>query len=230
MKISAINGYSFNNVNFEARRKKDIDVPVHKATPVKAIPLALLIAMSPVNAQVPTGPRTAKQVEYSIPDEKEITTQFQIKNATPDGSPGIVTIYDTGNNKKSMEIHLNNKISSYAIDVNDNVVNAYRLKEVDIIPEELYSKIETVSTVGGHSTVKKRFYVVGSGTEYTNPPRAVDETIELMEVSNPIIGTASHQKYEISEDLYKYLKKVLKEQIAINEENASSFIIKGRRQ
>lgn len=155
MKISALNSYSFNNVNFEGHKKKEVGTPIHKASPAKAIPVTLLIAMSPVNAQIPTGPREAKQVENIVFCENDTIAEFPFKNATPEGNVGAITIYDSGENKRTIGIHLNKHIRSYAVDINNNVVEGYRLKEIDIVPEELSSKTEIRNYLGGKQVVKK---------------------------------------------------------------------------
>lgn len=49
MKISAVNSYNFNKINFEGKKAK-AQAPTHSASPIKSIPLAVLLAMSPLNA------------------------------------------------------------------------------------------------------------------------------------------------------------------------------------
>ena len=229
MKINAVNSYHFDKINFESKRQKNVQAPAYTTSTLKAIPVALLMAMSPVNAQEPMTPRDAKQVEYAIPDEEEIITQFRFENATPDGNAGFISVRSADNNKKSVEIHLNNKISSYAVDVNGNVVDAYRLREIEIKPEKLSSIVESKSYMNGGTSVKTRYYVIGSGTEYTNPPKPIDRTLDVREVSQPIVMKVEHKKYEISGKLYKYLKDLLKDNVEINEERSSTFIMEGRR-
>ena len=50
MKINAVDSYRVNNIHFEGKKNKEIQKPVHSANPIKAIPVAVLIAMSPLNA------------------------------------------------------------------------------------------------------------------------------------------------------------------------------------
>lgn len=73
------------------------------------------------------------------------------------------------------------------------------------------------------------FYVTGSGTECIYPPQPLDKNVQIREVSHLIEGNVSHERYEISEDLYKYLKEKLKDRVAINEEENATFVIEGSR-
>lgn len=228
MKISAINGYSFNNANFEARRRKEVDAPVHKVNPAKAIPLALLIAMSPVNAQVPTGPRTAYVTEQMMQEENETVAQNYVKKATPEGFPARIDVYCPDGSSKKLVVSFPKKISSYAIDKDGNIVDAYRIREITITPEALSCYKSTRNFRDGKEVIEK-YYVTGSGTEYTDVPQAADSSVILKDGTRPINSKVEHFRYEISEDLYKMIKNMIGDKIPVDEQVESSYVIHGKK-
>ena len=228
MKISAINNCRFNNINFEGKKSRNLQTPVHSSTPVKAIPVALLMAMSPINTPVTVAQSSAAQTEYSIPEE-DLATKYIFTEAMPDGSAGMITVHRNGEGKDIVELHLKNKIDSYALDQQNNMVDAYRLREIDIIPEKLYSKIETRNSSSGGKKVEAKYYVVGSGKEYTDTPQPFDKAIKLRDDTQPIILDVHSKRYEISKKLYNHLKLMMDGKIEIKEEHSSVFVIEGRR-
>ena len=75
MKINAIENYRLNNIQFESNKNKGIQKPVHSSNPIKAIPVAVLVAMSPLNA-----PETHA---IPLPLQTEITSSVRQKTSRP---------------------------------------------------------------------------------------------------------------------------------------------------
>ena len=209
MQINSINSYRFTNINFEGRKSKEVQKPVHSASPIKAIPVAFLIAMSPLNAPLQAqSPLTeTTSVNYI---EDDLHGYHYDKGKTSDGTHCQLTLYTSDDNKESAEISLTKRLLSYAIDENNNVVNAYRIKEVIMTPKAVYKKTETVDNIDGSKDIKTKYYAEGSGTEYISVPLSINPNIVLNEDAEPMENDFDSARYEISADLYKSLKKLLK--------------------
>ena len=209
MKINAINNYRFTNINFEGRKSKEVQKPAHSASPIKAIPVAFLIAMSPLNAPLQAQSPLAETASVNY-IEDDLHGYHYDKGKTSDGTYCKLTLYTSDDNKKYAEIGLTKRLLSYAIDENNNVVNAYRIKEVVMTPKAVYKKTETVNNIDGSKDIKTKYYAEGSGTEYISVPLSSNPNIALNEDAEPMESKFDNAKYEISADLYKSLKKMLK--------------------
>lgn len=64
MKVNAINSYKFNNVHFEGKKSKQDNRIMNTTTPIKAVPVIVLMAMSPVNAPVMPKAMAAESAQY----------------------------------------------------------------------------------------------------------------------------------------------------------------------
>ena len=64
MKVNAINSYKFNNVHFEGKKSKQANRIMNTTTPIKAVPVIVLMAMSPVNAPVMPKAMAAESAQY----------------------------------------------------------------------------------------------------------------------------------------------------------------------
>lgn len=223
MKVNAISNYNFKNIHFESKKNTEIQKPVHASNPIKAIPLAVLLAMSPLNtpAQTQTKPTQAEYTQYT--DNNALTGKYYNKGVTPKGVHCQMTVFDNEDKHKSVVLNLTQKIGSYAIDTNRNVVDAYRIKEVELIPEKLYSKTEIVNFVNGKKEVNTKYYVIGSGTEYTSVPMVNDTSVVLKQGTNTTVFDVNQERYEINESMYNSLKEILKDQIPVDEEASTIY-------
>lgn len=209
MRINSINNYNFANVPFEGCKNNDVQTPVHSANPIKAIPVAVLIAMSPLNAPIQAqNPLFKTSTVHYVEDS--IHGYHYDKGKTSDGTHCKLNVYTSEDNEKAAEISLTKRIPSYAVDTNNNVVNAYRIKEVIMKPKVVYKKTETVDNINGSKDIKTKYYAIGSGTEYISVPLSNNPNIVLNKNAEPIEHDFDNAKYEISADLYKSLKKILK--------------------
>lgn len=209
MHINAINNYRFNNIHYKGKKQNEIQKPVHTSSTIKAIPVAVLIAMSPLNAplQAQNSLVQTTSVNYI---EDEIHGYHYDKGKTSDGTYCKMTVNTSEDNEKIIEINLTKRIPSFAVDENNNVVNAYRVREVEMIPESVCKKTETVDNFDGSKDIKTKYYVIGSGTEYTSVPLVNNPNIVLNNEVEPIVTDFSNAKYEISAELYRSLKGMLK--------------------
>ena len=77
MKVNAINSYKFNNVHFEGKKSKQDNRIMNTTTPIKAVPVIVLMAMSPLNAPLMNAKPVVSaepQTEISAKQEKVVAT------------------------------------------------------------------------------------------------------------------------------------------------------------
>ena len=227
MKVSAINCFEYNNTLFQGKKNKETPAPVHTSSPLKAIPVAVLIAMSPLNTPVVNAQEPSTTIEYADSKSELVAQDFFHSNKANIGSCRV-DVYKTKNGEKYVELHIAKKIDSYALDDKGNFVDAYRLKEVILNPVGISGNIETRNYSKSGQKVIAAYYVTGSGSEYTSEPKTLDPDAKLRK-TQPMSRNFDNEKFEIPAEAYKHLKKVLKGQIDINEEHSSNFVIEGRR-
>ena len=233
MQIQAINNYHLNQINFESKQKNQAEAPAHATTPLKSIPVALLIAMSPVKAPMvkAQAPATRTEVITAYEDEDEDfedtekVIQFSFDNAMKDGRPCRITVYNSVENGRTVKLHFDTQIKAYAMTVDGDIVDAYRNREIDISPEELFSETEVRDNMKGGKKIETKYYVIGSGREFTEPPRPIDGSVKTKEVTQPIDAKVKHRKYEVSQKLFEYLREILIDNIPVREEEKSTLII-----
>ena len=209
MKINTVEYYKFNNIKFSGGKNNKIQESAHSSNMIKSIPVAVLIAMSPLNAplQAQNSLVQTTSVNYI---EDELHGYHYDKGKTSDGTHCKLTVYEAEDNKKSAEISLTKKLSSYALDKDNNIVDAFRIKEVIMTPTDVYKTTELVDNIDGYKDIKTKYYAVGSGTEYISVPLSTNPNIALNEDAEPMENDFDSARYEISADLYKSLKKLLK--------------------
>ena len=211
MAISAVNSVSFrnnyNNIQFEGKRKQDKGGEHHRmSSPMKAVPLAVLIAMSPLNTV---------QAQNNTFDSKVIQSAI-VKVATPpdykgETRPCEIQYISTDNNDEDIERislmftepmftrkSINGKLTDLYYDYRVGV-NADTLEVCNVITE--YSS--------GRSVSEKRYYVSGEGSilrtgYYTDKGDYInkDGYFEKKKV-----------RYEISKDLYDHIEACMEDEI-----------------
>ena len=221
MKISAVNSYALNNLHFESKRGREINKPVHRANPVKAIPLAMILAMSPLNAPVVNAQQVqAGFVKY--PDD-ELTGRYFCKNATPDGLAGCIKTYMTRDGEEYAKVLLLKDIPIFVMDNSKDFAEAIKKSTIEIIPEEVHvRKITTHFTKNGTEFTKK-YYVTGSGVQYVTDIRDVktDSLIPNQYKGSP--RNVEDETFEVTEDMYKMLIEIANGQFPVSEENTTVF-------
>ena len=202
MAIVPVSNVSFRNnysqVNFEGK-KKDKSSGLYVSNSIKAIPLATLIALSPLNG-------VQAQTNNAGSNEKVLTVQTY-KNPALDGC-NILYISNDGNDADVEAIALQyGQTTTYNADVDGQrtrlikTVNTKQyldtLKQVNVVykyddgkPERKYTK----------------YVAAGSSTYNTYIDRA--DTKKQIRHSS---GRMKHDEYEIDKELFEYLKQFMED-------------------
>ena len=166
MRISAINSYvnqkRYDNIQFQGKKdKREINTPPH-SNPFKAIPLAVLLAMSPLNIQ----PASAQK------ESAEITTELMAKNDNVIEILRVKDAYqrDEGNRDVVVEA-INRDKSNPGIDCLRLVVKGYDGSDDDMViyPKKIISFI--LETTPDNSAKRKfEIFDIIKGTCFRRTP------------------------------------------------------------
>ena len=218
MAISPISNVSFNNYNnvtFESRKnKKYPEYHSHSTSPIKAIPLAALIAMSPltsVNAQnninekvVVSGVFENAKPPTIISDKGEPCEIFFISNDGDDNSVERIKLKFVDKRFKIMDVNGQRKKMNYEY-------------TKDIYADTLVLCNETRKYNGKPDKNTEAYYVLGECRHM----RSYYHNSEGDIIKKDGFVKNYKGKIEISKDLYKYLQEIMGDEIqykVINEE------------
>lgn len=205
MKITAVNNASsrnnYNNINFAGKKQqKPQHEPRHSSSTLKAIPLATLIAMSPLNAPSAThdfDQNPEKIIEIHQVDEG--LKQTNIRLISTDGD-------DSDIEKFSIEVFSTQKDKTYDKESDKYIPTSKSIIDcVDI--DSLIVKDVTIKYNDIDKTEnRKSYYVKGDISRLETPAKATDN-------SGKTYGKVRQSKgqdieYSVSEDLYNYLKQI----------------------
>ena len=120
MKVNAINGIN-QSVSFEKRSKRaDKAQAQHQTNPMKAVPLAVLIAMSPLNAPAQNASAqtsSATKTEQVAQPAEKVLQALKIENASPRFGDCILELVSTdGDDNFSEKVSLTFDDDSYFLD------------------------------------------------------------------------------------------------------------------
>ena len=222
MKVFAIKNHNSNNVQFGRKNEKKIPESAHSANPMKAVPVALLIAMSPVNMQNANAQIFPAQLEQIQHNEDELVGLDSCSTATPDGNPGKVKMYMSRDGEEYIKLNLLKKTDAFAMNSKYETVNASKISTIDIRPEEFL--IETTSYSGkGQKSKETKYYVIGSGIQYVS--QVIDATTgePLKRPYKDYILKIESQKFEITEDFYNLISKNPYNTVSTSKENKLVF-------
>lgn len=212
--VSYTNGY--NQVNFEGKKnnKRNYESGYSSNSFMKSVPLATLIAMSPLNGI---------QAQTSTPNLNEkIVHMVTYKNPVDDGC-NILYISNDGND---------DDIEAIALQHGRNLSYTRNIRGIDtkLIKRENFKQyLDTLKTVnvtydyedGSPSRTEKKYIVAGRRAYDVYVDRA-DDLKELKHTS----GKTDHDEYEIDKELYDFLKQFMKEDY-IKTENRKTKVAKG---
>ena len=194
MMIFAINEFNIRPLKFEGKKDKAIQKSVHSSSPIKAIPLAALIAMSPLNATMTNAQQTNKtpRTELLKNNEKVLLSEV-VNEAFPNGTSCRVDAISTDGNDSDFEF----------IRLVKTEQTKYGLKETMIYPARLDTYYITDSYSG--SLIESGFCVYGKG------------------IIKDINGTkeSDNEMFVISENLYNNLKDLLGSSVEYTESTQS---------
>ncbi len=203
MAIAPINKVSFrsnyNQVNFEGKKKEHTHSKMTNA--LKSVPLATLIAMSPLNMQA----------------EDVVVARVEIENADAiTGQNARVLFCDTDGNPSNVEkivfefedlLKYKEKINGREVPVRQTFIKAYELDSV---------RVEKVTEVfdnepDRHST---RYYISGPTTSTWSNSRTADVPYE----QSKLVRRGRTEKYpreeiQVTQRVYDYLKQILGSQL-----------------
>lgn len=208
--ISYANGY--NKVSFESRRKEDNAEESSYSTSLfmKSIPVATLIAMSPLNS-------VQAQTVQSQPKENTVMTQTY-KNPIKDGC-NILFISNDGNDDDIELIALQHG-KNYTYTRNIRGIDTKLLKR-----ENFKQYLDTLKTVNetvkyGDEPPKKQVKYVVTG------PRVYDVYVENAEsgkLYKHSSGRSEHVEYVIDKELYDYLLQFMEKNSVVTEDRTRTI-------
>ncbi len=185
MSIRPISSVSFksncNNVNFEGKRKESkMDIPNRYSSMLKAIPVATLIAMSPLNS-----------VNAQSSAAKEKIVDFEQYDETKKGLGNVILYYiSTDNNDNNAEILRYSSVTKKQFGLENPIINYYTTNcDVSVL------KTVHVTSDFGNST---EYYVTGPGKSIIESNGKIRESQYQTEV-----------EVKISPEMYNYLKGLL---------------------
>ncbi len=203
MAIAPINNVSFRNnynqVNFEGKKQEHNHSKMTNA--LKSVPLATLIAMSPLNMHA----------------EDVVVARVEIENADAiTGQNARVLFCDTNGDPSNVEkiifefeeqLKYNEKINGKAVPVRQTFTKAYELDSVHV------KKVTEVFDNGQdrHST---RYYISGPTTSTWSNSRTADVPYE----QSKLVRRGRTEKYpreeiQVTQRVYDYLKEILGSQL-----------------
>lgn len=202
MAIVPVSNVSFRNnysqVNFEGK-KKEKSGGLHVSSSIKAIPLATLIALSPLNG-------VQAQTNNAGSNEKVLTVQTYKNPAS--GGCNILYISNDGNDNDIEAIALQyGQTTTYNGDV-----NGQRTRLVKTVNTKQYlDTLKLVNVVYKYDDGKPerkvtKYVVAGSSTYNTYIDRA--DTKKQIRHSS---GRMEHDEYEIDRELFEYLKQYMED-------------------
>lgn len=107
MKVNAIESYNrINNINFESKKSSKKEPPSHHTTvPIKAVPVIVLMAMSPLNAPISTAQSTqaTKPQTEVVTNNEKVLASYIIKNASPKYGDCTMDLISTDGNDTNIE-------------------------------------------------------------------------------------------------------------------------------
>lgn len=215
MKVNSVTGYKFNNnVDFTGKKSKTQQTQ-HTTNPMKAVPVIVLMAMSPLNAPV----TNARPVASAQPQTEVVSKQRKViasdnyPNPAPDDNVKCIINYisDDGDDDSIEKLQL---VFSEMTNIrNKQNELSHRLSIVNAIDMSTLIK-RIVKTVAEDGSVTKQnvYYVAGPGTKI----------VKSIDLDGNIMSRKSDEKddlkVEITEQFYNDLKSVSDESIKLKEE------------
>ena len=220
MKITALNNISknnnYNNINFAStKQQRPQHEPRHSSSTLKAIPLATLIAMSPLNAPSATH-------DFDQNPEKIIMTQ-----GFKDGSKNLsVRFLDTDGDENTAEKidlqiteviqrRITDKETRQKIPVKYAIVNNVdidSLKQINI----------THQYEDGDKAKTSEYFIIGDASFYSSAQKAMDGSNKIIRPAQE--SEKKHYTYQIPKQVYDYLIDTTSDGIPKKIEEKTRFI------
>ena len=221
MKVSAINSFS-PSVNFEKRERKANEVSRgHQTNPMKAVPLAVLIAMSPLNSVDTKAQDIQVRTEQTSNSNKNtrdyyIVAYYQYENPNcyieflgdrPGGDYSLARL-NFKETKNIPPIRDENGVLHEAEQTTEKtvVLTGLAIDSVDVYPSEYSSLLDK-------DTLFVLHYMVGNGTKKIMPPVDKNTKKQINPNKKPIELDLESADYAIPEHFYEDLKETMGDRI-----------------
>ena len=225
MKISAINGFR-SDVTFEKKpNKESIVVSRPQTSSLKAIPLAVLIAMSPLNAvqaqNKAENTNSATKTEQVYEDKELLVLEHPDALAFSKGCTCVLSfISNDGDDNNVEKVKLTFKESkpfrNYDSRIKSDKLSHWMLM-IDL--DSIYVYKDNVIYPGGRKDEITTYSVRGNGIEYQSKVLRDDGTVLIPQIYNE-----GRQGIKISDDFYEYLKNIVGDAVPTTEKISTSYV------
>lgn len=203
--ITAINNVSFknnnyNNVSFGKKHEKPQHEPRQSSSALKAIPLATLIAMSPLNAPSATydfEQNPEKIIEIHEIEEGAKTTKIRLISTDGD---------DSDIEKFTLEVFFTRKDESYDKETDKHVPTTRSVIDCVNVDSLIVKDVTIEHHDIGLTEKRKSYYVKGETNRFESPAKATDGSGKTYGKVRQSRG--QDYEYPVSEGLYNYLKQI----------------------
>lgn len=224
MKISAINGFR-SDVTFEKKPNKESIVASRPQTSsLKAIPLAVLIAMSPLNAvqaqNKAENTNSATKTEQVYEDKELLVLEHPKALAFSNGSCALSFISNDGDDSDAEKIVLKFKKSTPFSAYDSNIKSDKQSRWILIMDlDSIYTHKSILAYPNGERDVITTYSVRGNGVEYQTEVLRDDGTVLI-----PEIYSKRRQGIKISDEFYEYLKGIVGDAIPTGEKISTKYL------
>lgn len=223
MRISAINSYvnqkRYDNIQFQGKKdKREINTPSH-SNPLKAIPLAVLLAMSPLNIQPVSAQNTTSSSVTTETQHKplKVIATYNYEKSTPrkDSEPCYMEFLGRdidGDDFEILRLNFSQKRANY---VHDSITNEpipidfNHMTTLDLTTLEI--RIVTYLKADGSKKVEIEYFAGGPAVVYDTPGvyHATKEPVKR----KPIPSYFNYYSRRITEDFYNVLKDTMGDEV-----------------
>lgn len=224
MQVSAISGYTNqrvnNNIQFQGKKERqEINTPSH-SNPFKAIPLAVLLAMSPLNIQPVNAQNTTSSSVTTETQHKPLVViaTYNYENATPRTRPEPCYMEFLGrdidgDDFEILRLNFSQKRANY---VHDSITNEpipidfNHMTTLDLTTLE--KRTVTYLKADGSKKVEIEYFAGGPAVVYDTPGvyHATKEPVKR----KPIASSFNYYSKRITEDFYNVLKDTMGDEVA----------------
>ena len=223
MQVSAISGYTNqrvnNNIQFQGKKdKREINTPPH-SNPLKAIPLAVLLAMSPLNIQPASAQNTTSSTVTAETQHKPLVViaTYNYENATPRTRPEPCYMEFmgrdiNGDDFELLRLNFSQKRANY-IDTEKQKSVPFDYEHITTIDLQKLEK-QTVNYINPDGSKREtviEYYAGGPAIVY-DTPGVYHATKEPVDRKPKISGFNYYAKW-ITEDFYNILKNAMGDEV-----------------
>ena len=225
MKVEAIRSY-VNNVNFGKKVNKEHQVASRPQTSsLKAIPLAVMLAMSPLNAvqaqNKAENTNSATKTEQVYEDKELLVLEHPDALAFSKGCTCVLSFIsndgdDNNVEKVKLKFKKSTPFSAYDSRIKSDKLSHWMLM-IDL--DSIYVYKDNLIYPGGRKDEITTYSVRGNGVEYQTEVLRDDGTVLI-----PEIYSKRRQGIKISDEFYEYLKGIVGDAIPTGEKISTTYL------